>query len=141
RTSDADEPRELEVAPAQLLAGPAAHRRMLDGRRRGVAAVNEVPRAVVVSLATRHASDEGEAVGPFGEQGEGLRDLHAFDTRSYRLEWSPLAGARFRIERIDVARTAVEPQPHATLRARVLSAGGARPEKRCQREAWETGEP
>src|SRR5215831_18564019 len=114
---------------------------MQDGRCRRVAAVNEVPRAVVVALATRHASDEGEAVGPFGEQRKVLGDLHSLDARSDGLERPRLARSGLRIERVDVARTAVEPQPDATLRAGALGAGAARPKERCRVEAWETGEP
>src|SRR5262249_48862351 len=138
--ADADESGKLEVGPSQLLARPAADRRVLDRRSRRVAAVNEVASAVVVALAARHAADEREAIGALGGQGQVVGDLHSLDARADGLEGPSLARAWFRIERIDVARTAIEPEPHAALRVAALGPSRSRPEQRRGIQTGQTGE-
>ena len=127
RPADADERRKRRLRVAEAGAGPRAEGRMQDGGVRGVAGVDVVLRAAVVALLARHAANERDLVGALGESRQVFAQGHAGRTGLDRLERPARRATRFGVERVDVARAAVEPQEDAGRGLRGGSAANAVP--------------
>ena len=103
-------PGNVRPSDRQLVAADRADRGMLDGRIRAVARLHHVCSALVIALLAHHRPDQGDRAHLIGELLEALGKLDAADRG---LDGLGAAGGRrfgMRVERLELARSAREPE-------------------------------
>ena len=113
RPADADDVRQVELALAELGRDRAADVRVLEGRRRHVAGVELVGRALMVALLVGHRPHQGDLLHDLGGLLPALGDRDPRDGRLDGLGLAAVLGAGLGIEGLELAGAAGHPEQDA----------------------------
>ena len=119
-------PRDARAARGQLVAADRADRRVIDRRVGPVAGLQQVGAALVVALLAHHRPDQRDRAHLLGEPAEAVGELHALHGRvdGLRAAGDRLAGLG--VERLELARPALQPEQDDRLRRLAAIARPAR---------------
>ena len=124
---DRDVPGDVGPAHRQLVAADRADRGMLDRRVGPVAGLHQVRAALVVALLAHHRPDQRDRPHLLGQVLEALGELDALDGGRDGLRAAGDPGVGVRVEGLELARAAVQPEQDDRLRRLPRSARPGRP--------------
>src|SRR5262249_52123868 len=107
---DRDVPGDICMPYRQLMAADRADRGMLNRRVGTITGLHQVRAALVVPLLAHHRPDQGDRAHLLGQLLVPLGELDAGDRGRDRLRAGGTPGSGVRVERLELARAAVQPE-------------------------------